>query len=85
MLAAAAAWNSSAADLQSTAASYGLTIQSLTVGPWTGRSSIAMAAAAMPYLAWINATGAQAELAASQAKVAAGAYEAAFAAWCRRR
>ena len=80
MLAAAAAWDSLATELQSTAAAYGSTIQSLTVGPWTGPSSMAMAAAAMPYVAWMNATGAQAELAASQAKVAAGAYEAAFAA-----
>src|SRR5580693_7760631 len=80
MLAAAAAWDSLAAELQSTAASYGSTIESLTVGPWTGPSSIAMAAAATPYVAWINATGAQAEQAASQAKIAAGAYETAFAA-----
>ena len=80
MLAAAAAWDSLAAELQSTAASYGSTIESLSVGPWTGPSSIAMAAAVTPYVAWINATGAQAELAASQAKIAAGAYEAAFAA-----
>ena len=80
MLAAAAAWDSLAADLQSTAASYGSTIQSLTIGPWTGPSAIAMAAAATPYVAWINVTGAQAELAASQAKIAAGAYETAFAA-----
>ncbi len=80
MLAAAAAWDSLAADLQAASASYGSTIQTLTVGPWTGPSSMAMAAAATPYVAWINATGAQAELAASQAKVAAGAYETAFAA-----
>ncbi len=80
MLAAAAAWDSLAAELQSTAASYGSTIQSLTIGPWTGPSSIAMAAAATPYVAWMNATGAQAEQAASQAKIAAGAYETAFAA-----
>ncbi|MGA7050196.1 MAG: PPE family protein [Mycobacterium sp.] len=80
MLAAAAAWDGLAADLQSAAAAYGSTIQSLTVGPWTGPSSMAMAAAATPYVAWINATGAQAELAASQAKIAAGAYETAFAA-----
>ncbi len=80
LLAAAAAWDSLAADLQSTAAAYGSTIQSLSVGPWTGPSSMAMSAAATPYVAWINATGAQAELAASQAKIAAGAYEAAFAA-----
>ena len=39
-----------------------------------------MAAAAAPYVAWINTTGAQAEQAATQAKIAAGAYETAFAA-----
>src|SRR6201992_1133837 len=80
LLAAAAAWDELAAELQSTAASYGSTIQSLTVGPWTGPSSIAVAAAAAPYVSWMSATGAQAELAAAQAKLAAGAYEAAFAA-----
>ena len=80
MLAAAAAWDELATELQSTAASYGSTIESLAAGPWTGPSSIAMAAAAAPYVAWINATGAQAEQAASQAKIAAAAYETAFAA-----
>jgi PPE-repeat protein len=80
MLAAAAAWDELAADLQSTASSYGSTIEGLVVGPWTGPSSIAMAAAAAPYVTWITATGAQAEEAATQAKIAAGAYEAAFAA-----
>jgi PPE-repeat protein len=80
LLAAAAAWDELATELQSTAASYGSTIQGLTVGPWTGPSSIAMAAAATPYVAWMSATGAQAEQAATQAKLAAGAYETAFAA-----
>ncbi|HEY2501959.1 MAG TPA: PPE family protein [Mycobacterium sp.] len=80
LLAAAAAWDELAADLQSTAALYGSTIQGLTVGPWTGPSSIAMAAAAAPYVAWMSTTGAQAEQAATQAKLAAGAYETAFAA-----
>jgi PPE-repeat protein len=80
MLAAAAAWDELATELQSTAASYGSTIESLATGPWTGPSSIAMAAAATPYVAWMNATGAQAEEAATQAKLAAGAYETAFAA-----
>jgi PPE-repeat protein len=80
MLAAAAAWDELAAELQSTAASYGSTIETLTSGPWTGPSSIAMAAAAAPYVAWMSATGAQAEEAASQAKLAASAYETAFAA-----
>ena len=80
LLAAAAAWDDLAAELQSTGASYGSTIESLAAGPWTGPSSIAMAAAAAPYVAWINATGAQAEQAAIQAKLAVGAYETAFAA-----
>jgi PPE-repeat protein len=80
MLAAAAAWDDLATELQSTAASYGSTIESLAAGPWTGPSSIAMTAAAAPYVAWMSATGAQAEQAASQAKIAAGAYETAFAA-----
>lgn len=80
LLAAAAAWDELAAELQSTGASYSSTIETLATGPWTGPSSIAMAAAAAPYVAWIHATGAQAEQAGTQAKLAAGAYEAAFAA-----
>ncbi|UXA04580.1 PPE family protein [Mycobacterium sp. SMC-2] len=80
LLTAAAAWDELAAELQATGASYNSTIETLATGPWTGPSSIAMAAAAAPYVAWINATGAQAEAAGAQAKLAAGAYEAAFAA-----
>ncbi|OBB96503.1 PPE family protein [Mycobacterium sp. 852002-40037_SCH5390672] len=80
LLAAAAAWDELAAELQSTGVSYNSTIETLATGPWTGPSSIAMAAAAAPYVAWIHATGAQAEQAGVQAKLAAGAYEAAFAA-----
>ncbi|GAB1816442.1 PPE family protein [Mycobacterium sp. MUNTM1] len=80
LLAAAAAWDELAAELQSAGASYSSTIDTLATGPWTGPSSIAMAAAAAPYVAWIHATGAQAEQAGAQAKLAAGAYEAAFAA-----
>jgi PPE-repeat protein len=80
LLAAAAAWDELAAELQATGASYHSAVETLATGPWTGPSSIAMAAAAAPYVAWINATGAQAEQAGAQAKLAAGAYEAAFAA-----
>ncbi|SOJ55372.1 putative PPE family protein PPE32 [Mycobacterium simulans] len=80
MLAAAAAWDELAVQLHDMAASYGSTIEGLTIGPWTGPSSITMAAAAAPYVAWITATGAQAEQAATQAKIAAAAYETAFAA-----
>lgn len=80
LLDAAAAWDELAAELQTTGASYSSTVETLTTGPWTGPSSMAMAAAAAPYVAWIHATAAQAEEAGAQAKLAASAYEAAFAA-----
>ncbi|MGO9071899.1 PPE family protein [Mycobacterium sp.] len=80
MLAAAAAWNGLATELQSAASSYGSVISALTSGPWVGPSSTAMASAAAPYVAWMSATAGQAELAATQAQAAAGAYAAAFAA-----
>ena len=80
MLAAAAAWDSLAADLQSAASSYGSTVEGLVAGPWTGPSSMTMAAAASPFVTWVSGAAAQAEEAAAQAKLAAGAYETAFAA-----
>src|ERR1700722_21001572 len=79
MMAAATAWNGLAAQLHSTATSYGSVITELTDGPWVGPSSTAMAAAVAPYLAWMSATAGQAEQASSQAQAAASAYEAAFA------
>jgi PPE-repeat protein len=80
MLAAAAAWDDLATELGSTAASYASEVSALTSGAWQGPSSASMAAAAAPYVAWMNATAAQAEETGSQAKIAAAAYEAAFAA-----
>jgi PPE-repeat protein len=79
MLAAAAAWDGLAAELQSVAASYSSEISGLTAG-WRGPSSATMAAAAGPYTAWMSATAAQAQQAAVQARAAAAAYETAFAA-----
>ena len=79
MLAAAAAWDGLTADLESTAVSYQSAIFGLTSGPWLGPSSASMAAAAMPYVSWMRATTIQAAQAANQAKMAAAAYEAAFA------
>jgi PPE-repeat protein len=79
MMAAATAWNGLAAQLHSTATSYGSVITELTDGPWVGPSSTAMAAAVAPYLAWMSATAGQAEQASSQAQAAASAYEEAFA------
>lgn len=79
MVAAAAAWATLAADLNSTASSYQSMIAELTAGPWLGPSSASMAGAAAPYVAWTRSTAAQAEQAAEQAKAAANAYETAFA------
>jgi PPE-repeat protein len=79
MLAAAAGWDGLAAELQSGAAAYGSVISGLTTGPWVGPSSMAMAAAVAPYVAWMSATAGQAELAAGQAQAAAAAYEGALA------
>ena len=79
MLAAAAAWNALAAELQSTASSYQSAIAGLIAGSWLGPSATTMAAAAAPYVAWMRATATQAEQTASQATAAAAAYEAAFA------
>ena len=79
MLAAAMAWDELAAALQSTADSYQAEITALTSGPWVGPSSASMVAAITPYLAWMRTTGAQAEETANQARVAAFAYETAFA------
>jgi PPE-repeat protein len=79
MVAAAAAWDQLAAEMQSGAAAYTSVVTGLTGGPWLGPSSTAMAAAAAPYAAWMSATAGQAEQAAGQAQAAAAAYEAAFA------
>lgn len=79
MLAAAMAWDELAAALQTTANSYQAEITALTSGPWVGPSSAAMVAAITPYLEWMRTTGAQAEETANQARVAAFAYETAFA------
>jgi PPE-repeat protein len=79
MVAAASAWDGLAAELRSTADSYGSIIAGLTNGSWLGPSSMSMAAAATPYMAWMSATAAQAEQTANQARAAIAAYEKAFA------
>jgi PPE-repeat protein len=79
LMAAAAAWDGLAGELNTTAASYSSVISELTSQEWLGPSSTSMAAAAAPYAAWMSATAAQAEQAAAQAQAAVSAYEAAFA------
>lgn len=78
MLAAAAAWDALAAELQSTANAYQSVVSGLVAGPWSGPSSVSMAAAAASYVTWLNATAAQAAETATQAKAAAAAYQEAF-------
>jgi PPE-repeat protein len=78
MLAAASSWDGLAAELRSTASSYGSVITELTEGSWVGPSSTAMEAAATPYVGWLNAAAGGAEQTAAQAKAAASAYQAAF-------
>jgi PPE-repeat protein len=78
MLTAAQAWQGLAAELHSAASSYQSVVSGLTTGPWLGPASASMAAAAATYVAWLNATAAQAEETAAQAKTAAAAYQTAF-------
>jgi PPE-repeat protein len=80
LLTAAAAWDGLAEELYSAASSYGSVVSGLTSLAWQGPASASMVAAVTPYVAWMSATAAQAELAGIQAKVAAVAYETAFAA-----
>jgi PPE-repeat protein len=78
ILTAAQAWQGLAAELQSAASSYQSVVSGLTTGQWLGPASASMAAAAATYVAWLNATAAQAEETAAQAKAAASAYQTAF-------
>ncbi len=77
MRAAAAAGNNLAAELSTAAASYESVIAELS-GEWMGPASSAMAAAATPFVEWMNNTAAAAEHAASQATASAAAYQTAF-------
>ena len=68
LLTAAVAWDELATELHSTAAVYRSVVSGLTVGPWMGPSSAAMAAATDSYVGWLHTTAAQAEQTAGQAK-----------------
>lgn len=79
LLAAAASWDSLAAELETTAQSCQSILSTLTGLHWHGPASAAMAAAAAPYLGWLQATGEQTRQTAMQARAAAAAYELAHA------
>jgi PPE-repeat protein len=78
VMAAAAAWNNVAAELNTTAAASQSVISTLTDDEWRGPSASAMASSATPYVEWLQTTAGAAQLAASQAMASAAAYGAAF-------
>lgn len=80
MMAAATAWNTLAAELNSTAAGYESVITELSGEQWLGPASASMAAAVQPFVAWLNLTAGHAQHAAAQATASAAAFETAFAA-----
>jgi PPE-repeat protein len=79
LMAAASAWSELAADLETTATSYQTVIAQLTGTTWLGPSSARMAAAAAPFVAWLESSSAQAAQTSAQAMLAAASYEGAFA------
>jgi PPE-repeat protein len=79
MIEAATIWDGLAAHLHGMAAAYGAVTAKLACA-WQGPAAMAITQAAAPYLAWLNATGAQAQQTATHAKAAASAYDSAFAA-----
>ncbi|MBY0441552.1 MAG: PPE family protein [Mycobacteriaceae bacterium] len=79
MLAAAASWDGLAAELGSTAASFGDITSGLAGSSWQGPASVAMVNAATPYTRWLNTAANQAAGTATQARVVASAYETALA------
>lgn len=80
MLAAAAAWESLAGELQTVASAYTAIVTSLMDGPWQGTSAAAMASASWPQISWLTNTAGLAQDTGARAVAAASAYEAAFAA-----
>lgn len=77
---AARAWEGLASELASSADSFRSVVNGLLSGPWSGPTSVSMAAAATPYVGWLSTAAIQAELAAAQVRAAATAFEAALTA-----
>ena len=79
LLTAASAWDGLASDLAGAAASFNSVVTGLADGAWTGPAALSMAAAAAPYVQWLNTAASQASMASAQARVAATAFETAQA------
>lgn len=78
-MAAAAAWDRLADELETTATAYSSLILELTGLPWRGTAADAMVASVLPFVSWLSSTAALAEQAAIQASAAAAAFDSAFA------
>lgn len=79
LMAAAVAWDALAAELHAAASCYRTVIAGLTTGRWLGPSSLVMASAYAPYMAWMAGAAARAAESAGQARLAVEIFEAAFA------
>src|ERR1700744_6167226 len=79
MMAAAAAWNNLATELNTNADASQSVISTLTDDEWRGPSPAALATAAPPHVGGMHTTATAAQHAANQAMASAAAYEAAFA------
>ena len=80
LLAAAAAWQQIAGDIDSAAGGWRSVLATLSTDVWRGPASMLMANAAAPHIAWMYGTAAQAEQTALAAKAAAAAHQTALAA-----
>jgi PPE-repeat protein len=79
LLAAAGSWDSLAAELSTTAETYGSVLSSLATLHWRGPASASMQATVTPYLGWLYKTAEHTKQTAMQARVAAAAFEQAYA------
>ncbi|VBA50699.1 putative PPE family protein PPE32 [Mycobacterium pseudokansasii] len=79
LMAAAAAWDRLADDLETAATAYSSAALELASLRWRGQAADAMVAAVLPFVSWLSTTAVRAEQAAIQASAAAAAYEFAFA------
>jgi PPE-repeat protein len=78
MMAAAAGWDATSAELAMAASGYNSVISELLGGPWMGAAAQRMLAAVVPYMTWLSTMAADTEQTAIQARGAAAAFEAAF-------
>jgi triacylglycerol lipase len=79
MLEAAAAWDGVGSELSSAANAFSSVTSDLAGQAWQGPASSSMTNRAAGYVDWLGGAAAQAEQAATQARTAANAYEAALA------